>query len=452
MNRPHVVILGGGVAGIAAAVRLACGADPPRVTLLEMRPRLGGRAGSAPAGQGQPLLDNCQHVVMGCCTAVLHLYKSLGVADRIAWHDRYTFVHGDGTVDRLAVGRLPAPLHLAASMLRFRGLSWRDKLAIARAVAPVRRMADAQLRAANAESFAAWLHRHRQPDRAIERFWRPAVVSACNESLERVAAGYGLKVLRDGFLASKAGARMGLPTVPLDELYGRTATLLADAGGTLRLGTTVKQIGYDAATRRVTGVTLNTGECLDADAVVAALPPEALQRVIDPAMRSDDVRLRRLDELEVSPILGLHLWVRLPEAVEQDLLPHVVLTGSPVHWFFDRGPDPSRGDGARHLHGVISAAADLLDRPNRELIELAMRELRRFVPGYADAELIEGRVLKERRATFAALPGVDALRPSTAGAIGNLMLAGDWCDMGWPATMEGAARSGFAAAEALLTS
>ena len=447
--RPQVVILGGGVAGIAAAVRLASGDHPPRVTLLEMRPRLGGRAGSAPAGRGRPLLDNCQHVVMGCCTAILHLYKSLGVADRIEWHDRYTFVHGDGTVDRLAVGRLPAPLHLAGSMLRFRGLNWREKLAVARAVAPVRRMTDAELRAANGESFAAWLDRQHQPPRAVERFWQPAIVSACNESLERVAAGYGLKVLRDGFLADKAGARMGLPTVPLDELYARTAARLADAGGALRLGTTAKRIDYDAAAQRVTGVTLNTGERLEADAVVSALPPEALGRVTDPAMQRDDPRLQRLDGFEVSPILGLHLWVRLPGPPAEALLPHVVLTGSPVHWFFDRGPDPSRGDGTRHLHGVISAAADLLGRPNRELIDLAADELRRFVPGYADAALIDGRVVKERRATFAALPGVDALRPAASGAIGNLMLAGDWCDTGWPATMEGAARSGFTAAKAL---
>ena len=447
----HVVVLGGGVAGIAVAVRLATTPDAPRVTLLEMRPRLGGRAGSAPAGRGRPLLDNCQHVVMGCCTAILHLYKSLGVDDRIAWHDRYTFVHGDGTVDRLAVGRLPAPLHLLGSMLRFKGLTWRDKLAIARAVAPVRRMTDPQLRAANAESFATWLHRHRQSDGAIERFWQPAIVSACNESLERVAAGYGLKVLRDGFLADKAASRMGLPTVPLGELYARTTQLLAESGGALRLGTTVKQIGYDAASQRVTGVTLNTGERLDADAVVSALPPEALRRVLHPAMVNADPRLARLGDFEVSPILGLHLWVRLPTppAEADPLPPHVVLTGSPVHWFFDRGPDPSRGDRARHLHGVASAAAELLHRPNRELIHLAMNELRRFVPGYAGAELLDGRVIKERRATFAALPGVDALRPATGGAIGNLMLAGDWCDTGWPATMEGAARSGFAAAAAL---
>ncbi len=447
----HALILGGGVAGIAAAVCLATAAPPGRsrrVTLLEMRPRLGGRAGSVPDPDdptGVAQLDNCQHVVMGCCTAVLELYESLGVADRIDWHDRFDFVHVDGTRDRLRARRLPAPLHFAPSFLGLRGLGWRDKLAITAALRPVRRFTDEQLRAYNGTGFDAWLACHHQTPRAVERFWEPTIVSACNETPDRVAAGYALKVLRDGFLSGRADSRMGLPTVPLAELYGRTAAVLAECGGLLRLGTTVKRIHYDAASCRVTGVTLNDGARLDADAVVSALPFDVLQRLAGPAMIADDARLQRLAELRTSPIIGLHLWVRLPPGAAAAVPPHVVLTGSPMHWFFDRGPSPIRA-GARHLHGVVSAARGLIDTPNRELLDLAMGELRRVMPGCADAVLIDGRVIKERRATFSVRPGVDALRPATTGTIGNLLLAGDWCDTGWPATMEGAARSGYAAA------
>lgn len=449
-NQKGVVVLGGGVAGIAAAVYLV--KHGVKVTLLEMRPRLGGRATSMDdpdfPGAGE-LLDNCQHVVMRCCTELLKLYEMLGVADRIEWHRRFYFVHADGTRDELAAGWLPAPMHFAGSFVRFRGLGWHDKLAIARAMHEIYwSKVPPEI---NAISFAEWLKKRRQPTRAIERFWLPTVVSACNETLDRVAAGYALQVFREGFMASKRAYEMGLSDVPLAKLYDPAAAQIKAAGGQVLTGT-VKTLDYDPATGRIGAAVLNDGTRLEADAFVSALPFDALDRVVDDAMKADDARLQRLGDFEVSPILGLHLWVGLPggspRLVEAMRWPHVVLTGSPIQWFFNRGWDARRD--AQHLHGVVSAAHDLVDTPNAEILELAMRELKDFVPGCAEAELVDGRVIKERRATFSVVPGVDSLRPDAVGPIKNLHLAGDWTATGWPATMEGAARSGFYAAAGVL--
>ena len=200
----------------------------------------------------------------------------------------------------------------------------------------------------------------------------------------------------------------------------------------------VKGFDYDAATKHVDAVLLNDGTRLTADTVISALPFDVLERVADDAMKADDARLQRLGELDVSPIVGLHLWVKSRAASDRGTkfpegelkyaegevkasggsgggvmtVPHVVLTGSPIQWVFDQGTDEQ---GVQHLHGVVSAAHDLADTPNAEILDTAMNELRRFVPGCRDAELVQGKVIKERRATFSCRPGVDDLRPTAAG-------------------------------------
>lgn len=440
LHQKTAVILGGGVAGIAAAVRLA--EAGVAVTLVEMRPRLGGRATSLEDPDTGELIDNCQHVLMRCCTSLLELYDILGVADRMVWHRDFTFVHGDGTRAELGAGWLPAPLHFAGAFAKFKGLSVGDKFAIGRAMMAIRFMSPEKRDALNAISFADWLKQQRQPARAVERFWEVTVVSACNETLDRVAAGYGLQVFQEGFLANKTNYEMGLSEVPLAELYDPACRAIEAAGGRI-VTAGAKSFDYDPGVKRVRAVVLNDGRRLEAGVFVSALPFEVLDRVADGAMKADDTRLQRLGEFEVSPIVGLHLWVRSPRGGATMTVPHVVLTGSPIQWVFGQGTDD---DGVQHLHGVVSAAHGLVDTPNAEILALAMRELRRFVPGCVEAELVKGRVIKERRATFACVPGVDALRPRATGTIGNLRLAGDWCATGWPATMEGAARSGFDAA------
>lgn len=447
----HVAVLGGGVAGIAAAVRLAdAGA---RVTLLEMTPRLGGRATSRPDPKaGGADLDNCQHVVMRCCTEILDLYDTLGVGDQLDWHDRFHFVHADGTRDTLARGWLPAPLHLAGSFLRWGGLGWRDKVAIGRTLRAMSRVTVAQRRGLNDVTFGQWLKQGPAAPsaNALERFWQPTVVSACNLPCDQVAAGYAIQVFVDGMMAGRRGYEMGLSRVPLARLYDPAAARIEGAGGAVRFGARVKVLEADEG--RVTAVQMADGERVVADAYVAALPPEALARALPQGAEAADARLARLGELQVSPIVGLHLWLTDGAGAPLTMpVPHLALTGSRLHWLFDRGID-TRPVG-RHLHGVISGAAGEAEWSADDLLTLGLDEVRRVVPGAGDAVLVDGRVVVERRATFAAEPGVDALRPATACAPGagfeNLFLAGDWTATGWPATMEGAARSGRAAAEAV---
>ncbi|HYX69035.1 MAG TPA: FAD-dependent oxidoreductase, partial [Terriglobales bacterium] len=210
---PSVGVVGGGLAGLSAACALA-GAGC-RVTLFERRPFVGGRASSYEHPGTGEIVDNCQHVLLGCCTNLLEFYRRIGVEDRIRWFERLTFVEPGGRRSVIRPSWLPAPLHTAPSFLWAPSLSLRDKLAIARAMFSMMR----RLPADTPENFLAWLRRHGQTERAIERFWKVVLVSALNEDLDRVSVYYAAQVFRESFLKSAAAGRMGVPAVPLSELY-----------------------------------------------------------------------------------------------------------------------------------------------------------------------------------------------------------------------------------------
>ncbi len=437
------IIVGGGLAGIAAAVRLAEAGVP--VTVIETRQRLGGRATSFTDPTTGDTLDNCQHVLMRCCTHLLDLYRRLGVEDCIEWHNRFYFIPENGCVDLMRADSLPAPMHLGRSLLGFKQFSLREKLAISRAMWAIMRCD--RLTVAD-ESFAAWLSRHHQPQRVMEMFWAVVIVSACNEQLDRVSARYALQVFQDGFLRNRHAHEMGLPGagVPLVKLYDPAGNLIKNSGGTIQLSCSAEAFEFDG--QRVTGLRLADGQTLRADWFISAVPFDRLDKLTTPApgMRQADARLSRLDEITVSPIIGIHLYFDLPGVMT---LPHAALTQSPLQWLFNKGPDPATGKG-QHLHGVISAAREWVDRPAEDLARMAVTEITRLFPVAGKAKLLHHRVVKEKRATFAVTPGIDRLRPPVTGTIGNLMLAGDWTDTGWPATMEGAVRSGYKAAGAVL--
>ena len=442
---PRVLVAGGGLAGIAAAVRLAQNHVP--VTLVETRKRLGGRATSFADPQTGRTLDNCQHVLMGCCTNLLDLYGHLGVRDRIEWHRRFFFASPDGTLDTLEADDLPAPMHMTQSILRFKGLTWGEKIAIARGMFAIMRTGVQGRVALRNVSFAQWLAREHQPEGAIKKFWEVTIVSALNESLENASAAYAMQVFQEGFLANEEAYMMGLSSVPLVELYDRAEQTIQAAGGSVMLGTSIEQIVFDG--ERVTGLLIDGDRTLSGDAVIAALPFDRLAKVCSPSMARVDARLRRLEEIQVSPILGIHLWFA-PRADGSPMfsLPHLVLPHAAVQWIFNKGMDAQVG--GQHLHGVISAAHQWVDVPAEKIIEAVAESIRQSLPEAQGATLIHGRVVKEKRATFSPRPGIDELRPGPRGEIENLYLSGDWCDSGWPATMEGAVRTGYRAAAAVL--
>jgi zeta-carotene desaturase len=437
-STPSAIVIGAGLAGIAAAIRLAEAGW--QVTLFEARKQLGGRATSHVDPQTGKRLDNCQHVLLGCCTQTIDLLRRLGVDDQVEWHDAVHFVSEGGRVDVFRPSWLPSPAHLLPSFLRCTFLSWRSKVAIARAMRAIHRGDDGHGGGGGEDlTFAQWLDHHRQPREALDRFWSVVVVSALNETIEAASAALAIKVFRDGFLGGPGAHRIGVPRVPLVQLYERTEALLQRHHGSIVTSTPVS--GLNVRDGLVHSVRSGDGRVLTGDAYVVAVSLEKLAKLLPPRIGAFDNRFAAIDRFAFSPILGLHLWF---DRCVLDL-PHAVLVGSPLHWVFDRGVDEQ---GRQHLHAVVSAAREWAALPSPAVLERALAELHRYLPRSRVAQLVRGEVIKERKATFAPAPGIDAVRPGATGPIENLFLCGDYCRTGWPATMESAVRSGYLAAAA----
>jgi len=435
----EVVIAGGGVAGIAAAVELS--RKGVRVCLVEAKRRLGGRATSfVDSGTGETL-DNCQHVALGCCTNYIALCERLGVMDQFDWYPEQYWVEAGGQTSIIAPGRLPAPLHYAGSFHRAAFLSLTEKIAIARGMVNISLSSREMYRDV---TFGQYLVMGEQPAGAIAKFWSPIVVSACNMHVERVCAATALKVFQDGFLKGKSAGVMGVPKVPLVRLYDRAMELVEDSGGRIMLGTSVEVLDGN-------GVTLSSGEQVCADRVICALPIERAMKVV----RTDesDTRLSAAAEVTFSPILGVHLEFDRPVLG----YPHAVLVNRPTQWLFRKDAE------GRRIHAVISAAEEWMRLDEEEILRAVVADIRACFPESNRAMLQWGRAVKERRATFAATPGFEALRnaitalgPHARGVTGSrgagvgVILAGDYTNTGWPPTMEGATMSGLCAAAAAM--
>ncbi len=415
---PSAIIIGGGLAGLSAAAAL--GSAGFRVEIFEARPFLGGRATSfplSPSDDAPVLIDNCQHVLLRCCVNLLDFYTRLGVRDRIRFYREFYFIEPGGRISTLRRGALPAPLHFTGSFLRLRFLNTADKLAIARGLLALRRERTRR-QDLDRITMLEWLREKRQTPGAIDRFWRQVLVSAINEDIDRLAARHGFQVFWLGFLASATGYEMGVPAIPLGELY-RPELWQAAGDVSLRLRAPVERIDPEGVTA--------AGERHSADYYICALPFERLPALGLPA-----------PPFEHSPITGIHLWFDRPVTD----LPHATLLDRTVQWMFNK----SEG---RYLQLVVSASRSLAAASRADIIALAVRELGEFFPRALAARLEKAHVIKELRATFSAAPGTEPLRPPAETSRPDLFLAGDWTRSGWPATMEGAVRSGYLAAEAV---
>ena len=396
--------------------------------MLEARGFLGGRATSFPlhpSAEHAEIIDNCQHILLRCCVNLLDFYRRLGAEDKVRFFPEYFFVEPGGRVSTLAAGRAPVPLHLAGAFLRMRCLDAGDKFAIARALWAIRRQASRP--GLENMTMLEWLREQRQTPRAIDRFWRQVLVSAVNEELERMAASHGFQVFRLAFLTSAKAYQMGVPAVPLADLYAASAWAPLPQV-TIRLRTAVEAVEHDG--RRITGVVAG-GDRLSAAYYVSALPLERLA-ALAPECAPDS------SWLEHSPITGIHLWFDRPVMP----LPHATLLDRTIQWAFNK-------DGGRYIQLVVSASRTLLPLSRSEIVELARRELAEFFPAAGTARLVKSHVVKEVRATFSAKPGIESFRPEPETRFANFFLAGDWTRSGWPSTMEGAVRSGYRAAEAV---
>jgi squalene-associated FAD-dependent desaturase len=437
-ERSTVAIIGGGLAGISAGSALAEAGY--HVELFERRPYLGGRASSYELPGTGETVDNCQHVLLGCCTNLIDFYRRLGVEQQIRWYDEITFILPGGKSSVLKPGVLPAPFHSTVSFLESSVLDLKDKLAIWRAIMAL----IPSLPADSGESFQTWLQRHGQTKQAIDRFWAPVLVSALNDELDRISVPYAALVFRDSFLKSAEAGRMGLPAVPLSQLYGTAAQYIESRGGKVHLRAAVDSFQIDGD-----GVRLNAGgEEIRADYAILAAPFNTLEKLLPAAPELESLRddARHLDS---SPITGIHLFF------DREITPleHAVLLERTIQWMFQKSKIlATRKDSAQsgsYLELVVSSSKALVDKSRQEILDLAIRELAEFFPAVREATLTKATVVKEIHATFAPSPGSDAFRAPHRTPWARMFLAGDWTATGWPATMEGAVRSGYGAAEAL---
>jgi squalene-associated FAD-dependent desaturase len=434
--RPHVVVVGGGLAGLAAAAALSS-ADV-RVTVLESRRRAGGRAASFEDPVVGGLVDACQHVAMGCCTNFLDLCRQAGLGDAFRRDRTLWFIGPDGDRAACTPSRiLPAPLHLAPLLLGMRHFSFREKLSLGFGMlklARYREGAGGETGSASSTAFD-WLKAVGQPERVIRLFWQPVLESALGESIDLVSTAAARKVAVDAFLAHRDAADMFVPTEPLGSLFGdRLVGWLEGRGVVVETGRSVTAIERDAV-GRATAV-LHGGGRTPCDAAIIALPWRQAARVVPDLVPAADERFAG------SPITAVHLWF------DRDCidLPHAVLVGRVSQWVFR--PDAAEGRQPGYCQVVISASRGLLGGDREALVAAVVAELRETFPAARDAVLVDARVVTDPTAVLSVRPGVDAFRPAAVTSVPNLFLAGDWTATGWPSTMEGAVRSGRLAAVA----
>jgi squalene-associated FAD-dependent desaturase len=439
----RVGIIGGGLAGLAAGCALA---DVGlHVELFERRPYLGGRASSYEHPGTGEVVDNCQHVLLGCCTNLIDLYRRMGGEDLIRWYDSLTFIEPGGRRSEIAASSWPAPFHSSPTFLRAHALNLRDKLGIARAMLAVMPSRPVE----NGQNFKQWLKSHGQTDQAIRRFWEPVLVSALNEDANQLSVSMAGMVFRDAFLKSAEAGRMGLPSVPLTELYSRAGQYIEERGGRVRLRASVEAIEVQTDGVRLRVRRADEKENQSFDSLVLAVPVFGVAKLLPDSPDFASVRAAA-EHFEPSPITGVHLWFDR-EITDLD---HAVLLDRTIQWIFHKSRILRRyateqGTGS-YVELVVSSSKSLVEKPRQEIIDVAVRELAEFFPIVREAKLVKATVVKEVHATFSPRPGIDQFRPAPTTPHRRVFLAGDWIATGWPATMEGAVRSGYMAAEALL--
>jgi squalene-associated FAD-dependent desaturase len=385
------------------------------------------------------VIDNCQHVLFGCCTNLQGFYARIGVADRIHWTSEMTMIEPGGRRSRLGPSFLPAPLHGLPKLMAAHAFSIADKVALARAFSALMKPVPAN----STESLGDWLTRHKQTRGAVDRFWRLVIASALNAEIDEIALPYAAKVIRELFMNSAFAGSMGMSTVPLSELYARLTPYLEEHGGSVFLNMSVEGADWDEETLQWT-VRTRTGD-LVSDFVVVALPFEGMARLLPsfPPAEGADALAAQIEKHEHWPICSVHLW--FDRAITE--LEHAVLLDREIHWLYNQSV--LQGRGGNYIELVVSATRAFAALPRDEAIAQALKELAEFFPVVKEAKLEKVALVKEVLATFGVPPGIDTSRPVAVSPWPNLFIAGDWARTGWPSTMESAARSGHLAAEAV---
>jgi squalene-associated FAD-dependent desaturase len=445
--KPDVIVVGAGFAGLSAAARLT--RQGARVLVLEARARLGGRATAFPDRETGDLVDNGQHILMGCYSETFAFLRDIGALDNVSVQPQLavTMIDRMGVRTRLACPDLPAPLHLVAGVLEWDALAWRDRLSVLGMITPLRNarrelQPGSTVKASSAgETVENWLIRNGQTPRLQEMLWNPLALAALNQPPDQAAAPAFARVLAEMLSGNARAAAIALPTKPLHMMYAEPArTFIESRGGQVRTGTTAK-ILVDAGA--LAGIQAGE-ERWQPRTVISSVPWFAFADLFDaepPELRALIERARRMAS---SPIVTVNLWFNRRVLDE----PFIGLPGRDMQWVFDK--QLVLGDeAASHLSLVSSGAAAMLARSNDELIRTAHEEILAAMPDVRSARLLRATVVREPRATFSLAPGQPARPPAETGVRG-LLLAGDWIDTGLPATIESAVRSGHRAADLCL--
>lgn len=436
-----VTILGGGFAGLAAALRLhRAGA---KIRILEKRPFFGGRAYSFKEPKTGGTVDNGQHLLMGCYEETFAFLKDLGTFDRLDVQKSLSvaFSEGPDKTFELSCPNLPAPLHLAWGLLRYRGLNFSDKRGMARLMSLAKK-SKGVANGLDAQSIEELLKQSGQTDAAIRKFWEPLALATVNESLDLASAHLFVEVLRRALLSRKEDSRLVLSKVGLSELFANPAQAFFEkAGVPLHFNSQVTSIQREGAGFKIE---TNRGESFSSDKVLFAIPPNAAAKVLAESKLLPEL-LAELPRFGSAPIVSINLWYENFRPKHRML----GLVDSPIHWVFDKSKILT-AEKPQHVTLVVSGAHALAGESKESLVAIAERELQRFYPELQGRRPFHSQVVKELEATFSARKGLSAYRPGPRSAEAGIFLAGDWTDTGLPATIEGAVLSGHRAAAAIL--
>jgi squalene-associated FAD-dependent desaturase len=430
-----VLIIGGGFAGLSAAVALC--ERGFAVTVLERRNHLGGRAYSFTDPTTGDTVDNGQHLFMGCYDQTIAFLKKIGCLEKLKFQERtqIDFLDAENGIDAFVCPPLPAPLHVLAGLFKLKGLTLGDKLRAFNLSGTLRGTAKTN----GALTVSDWLKQLKQSDNISERFWTPMVVATLNESPDVASAQMLIKVLQQAFGGGREASAIGISSVGLSDLYTQGALRFIEShGGDIRLFAQVNKILVRE--HRAIGVELKNGESLIADYVLSTVTPNVLREILDEPLRQNEFAY--LEKLNSSAIVSINLWFDRPVTERK----FIGLIGTEIQWLFNKDAISATANHSHHLALIISAANRYVNHTKNQLIDLALRDLHHLIPQSREANVLHSTIVKERQATISHTVESDRLRPNPQTSITNFFLAGDWTNTGLPATIESAVLSGNTAA------
>jgi squalene-associated FAD-dependent desaturase len=449
-NEHEVLIIGGGFAGLAAGVAMAQAERPVR--LLEQRPHLGGRAFSFVDSITGSVVDNGQHLFMGCYRQTIEFLKTIGTLDRVAFQSGLSvrFLDANGRSSALHCPNLPAPWHLLFGLLRSDSFNWTEKFEALRLRGAIARAKHARdgYRALTVDE---WLERLGQSDSLRRNFWNLICIAAMNEDTKVASAELFERVLKLALFSSPEHSRLGIARVGLSDCYtSAAAEFITARGGRVELGRSVKNLVVSNG--ECEGVTLANGEIIRARAVLSAAPWHKFVGFLPDSLLRSEPFFTNILSLKPAPIISINLWFDRPVIN----LEFAALRGTTVQWLFNKSRIFASSErrtsdaGLSHISLVLSGAHEHIERPKEDLLAVALQELQQLLPAARQAKVVHSLVIKERFATFSPAVGIDELRPRAVTPVRGLYLAGDWTATGLPATIEGAVKSGYTAAQEIL--